>query len=174
MRLGFFTFGVLKEPFGDPKVQGFVDRVPDIFDTAEGAGGFVDRSRRVQEGDADRWGEWEVPVFAEGREDCAAQTLSVWEDIESVYTFAYQGVHSEALRRAKDWTEEGDYPNHTAWWVDDDHWPTWAEACERHVHLHDNGVTARAFTLREPHDAEGKRMRPDPGKVNAHHRDSRR
>ena len=174
MRLGFFTFGILQGPFGDPKVQGFLDRVPDIFDTADGADGFIDRSHLGAEGDADRWGEAVSPRFAEGREACAAQTLSVWEGIEAVFVFAYQGVHSEALRRAKLWTEAGDYPNHTAWWVDDDHWPTWTEACERHLHLHENGVTPRAFTLREPYDAEGQRMQPDPAKLNDHHSGSRR
>lgn len=174
MRLSFFTFGILRGPWGDPKVQGFLDRVPDIFDTAEGADGFVDRSRPAREGDADRWGEQEVPKFAEGREDCAAQTLSVWEDVEPVFSFAYQGVHSEALRRARQWTEEGDYSSHTAWWIDEDHWPTWSEACERHLHLCEIGVTSHAFTLREAFDSEGERTKPDAAKINEHHSNSRR
>ncbi len=177
MRLGFFTFGILNGPFGDPKVQGFMDRVPDIFDTADGADGFIDRWRGSSDGmvtDADRWGEWEAPKFAEGRKVCAAQTLSVWEDIESVYAFAYQGVHSEALRRAKLWTEEGDYSNHTAWWIGDDKWPTWSDACERHLHLYENGVTGHAFTLREPFDAGGNRVEPNAAMINAHQRESRR
>ena len=123
MRLAFFTFGVLRASFDDPSVEGFVERVPGIFGSVEGAGGFIDRARIGADGqltEVGRWGEWEVPSFAQSTPDRAAQTLSVWEDIESVYVFGYQGVHSEALRRASEWVEEGACPSHVAWWIEDD------------------------------------------------------
>lgn len=35
-RLGFMTYGILKAGFGDPSVQGFVDRIANISDVAKG------------------------------------------------------------------------------------------------------------------------------------------
>ena len=174
-RVGFFTFGVLSDPSG-PNVQGFFDRVQSVFETAEGAGGFIGRAVRG-EGDSS-FGEYVVPKFYTGslepEQNRVIQTLSIWEEVEAVFIFAYQGVHSEALRRRSEWVPDADYPNHTGWWVDDDHDPTWEEACERHQYLHDHGSTDYAFSLRSPFDAQGDPMTPDPAKMNQYQKTSKR
>jgi hypothetical protein len=169
-RIGFFTFGVLKADFGDPAVQGFVDRIADVFDTAEGSGGFIDHAST---GGLD-WGERVSPRFADGALNRVTSTLSIWQDVESVSIFAILGVHSEALRRRHEWYPDVDYPNHVGWWIDDDHVPTWAEASERIEYLHDNGSTPRAFSLRSAHDTEGEPMKADPGTMNQYQKRSRR
>ena len=178
-RVGFFTFGVLSDPSG-PNVQGFFDRVQSVFETAEGAGGFIDRATRGENGEYgdDAFGEMVVPKFYTGSlepgQNRVAQTLSIWEEVEAVFIFANQGVHSEALRRRSEWVPAADYPNHTGWWVDDEHVPTWEEACERHQALHDQGSTAYAFSLRSPFDAQGVPMTPDPAKLNHYQKISER
>ena len=169
-RLGFMTFGMLKADFGDPSVQGFVDRIGDVFNVAEGAGGFIDHASTGKAA----WGERVAPRFADGALDRAASTLSIWQDVEAVSIYALQGVHSEALRRRREWFPDADHPNHVGWWIDDDYVPTWTEASQRLEHLHDHGSTPHAFSLRSPFDAEGKPMKPDPGKMNHYHKISRR
>ncbi len=169
-RIGFFTFGVLKADFGDPSVQGFVDRIADVFDTAEGAGGFVDHASTGKQD----WGERVSPRFAEGALNRVTSTLSIWQDVESVTIFAIQGVHSEALRRRHEWYPDVDYPNHVGWWIADDHVPTWTEASERIECLHDNGSTPEAFSLRSPFDVNGQPMKVTPSKLNHYHKISRR
>lgn len=176
-RVGFYTFGVLSDPSG-PNVQGFFDRVQSVFETAEGAGGFVARAVRGEEGSYGLFGEYVVPKFYTGSlepgQNRVIQTLSIWEEVEAVFIFANQGVHSEALRRRSEWVPDADYPNHTGWWVDDDHVPTWEEACERHQYLHDHGSTGYAFSLRSPFDAQGDPMTPDRARMNQYQKISKR
>lgn len=169
-RLAFKTYGLLKADFDDPAVKGFVDRIADVFDVAEGAGGFIDHAGT---GRAD-WGDRVVPRFSEGAMERTVGTLSIWQDIDAVSIYALQGVHSEALRRRHEWFPPADHPNHVAWWIADDHIPTWAEACERLEYLHDHGSTARAFSLRSPFDAEGRPTKLDPAKLNYYHKISKR
>jgi hypothetical protein len=45
------------------------------------------------------------------------------------------------LRRRKEWFRKPQWPTYVAWWVSDDHVPTWAEAVERCEHLHDHGAS---------------------------------
>ena len=42
--------------------------------------------------------------------------------------FAYRGTHVEAMKYRNDWVHPAEWPNYTAWWVDDDHIPGWEEA----------------------------------------------
>jgi hypothetical protein len=77
-----------------------------------------------------------------------SSTLSLWRSIESVYAFAYSGVHGEALRHRLEWFIRPEWPNYAAWWVADDHVPDWHEASERLEHLHDHGPSPQAFDFR--------------------------
>ena len=55
-QIAFCTFGVLKAPVGDSAVQGFVDRVGDVYAAAEGSAGFFARSIRDVETWTQSWG----------------------------------------------------------------------------------------------------------------------
>jgi hypothetical protein len=48
-----------------------------------------------------------------------------------------------------------------AWWAEEGHVPTWAEACQRHEHLHDHGPSAHAFNFKQPFDAGGQPVELD-------------
>ncbi|MBS12756.1 MAG: hypothetical protein CME19_14270 [Gemmatimonadetes bacterium] len=93
----------------------------------QGAGGFVDHAGT---GRAD-WGARVPPRFSDGFEKRTVGRLSIWEDIDAVSIFAPQGVHSEALHKRPEWFEPSEHPDHVGWRIDEDHIPTWAEACER-------------------------------------------
>jgi hypothetical protein len=54
-----------------------------------------------------------------------------------------------------DWFEKVEAPSHVAWWIDEGHAPTWAEAAARHDALVASGPTARAFEFRAPFGADG-------------------
>jgi len=170
MRIGFMTFGLLKADFDDPSVRGFVDRIGDVFDVAEGAGGFISHAAYG----TPEWGARVVPRFAEGALNRAAGTLSIWEDVEAVSIYALVGVHSEALRRREEWFPPADQPNHVAWWIEDDHIPMWQEGCEKIEALHDNGSTPDAFSVRSPFDMDGDPLTLDPAKMNHYQKVSRR
>lgn len=160
-RIAFLTLGVLKEPVGHATVQGFVDRIGDVYAAAEGSAGFFDRSIRDVQTWEHSWGPVVVPrCIPDGITPAQiAMTLSLWRDLESVAAFAYHGVHREALSRREDWFDKARWPVYAAWWVEGDHRPNWQEAADRIDHLHDHGATPTAFSFRQPFDAAGTPVR---------------
>jgi len=161
-KVAFFTFGILSEAQGHPQVQGFFDRIVRNFETAEQSDGFIDRSGRNPETEQHSWGEWVSPrFFREGEHAGDPMTLSLWEDLESVFAFAYSGVHAETLSRRKEWFLKPEWPTYVAWWVPDDHTPDWHEAKERHEHLHDYGPSSYAFDFKHPFGPDGNPIEID-------------
>ena len=166
-RIAFFTLGVLKAPIGDEVVQGFVDRLAPVYAAAEGSAGFFARSIRNVQTWEHSWGPVLAPTCVPA--DCGlnrlAMTLSLWRDLESVAAFAYRGLHAESLSRRGDWFERGPWPSFVAWWVDEQHQPTWAEAVERVDRLHAQGSTPAAFNFKQPFDSSGKPTKLDRQRI---------
>jgi hypothetical protein len=133
---------------GHPQVQGFFDRSAAVFESAEGADGFVARR-------GDRPSGFGPRFYDPAADGDAPQTLSVWMSLESVFAFAYGGRHAEALRGRAEWFRESHWPTYAAWWVTDDQMPTWQEAAERLEHLHDRGPGPFAFSFKQAFDAAG-------------------
>ncbi|EPC02891.1 hypothetical protein L861_24080 [Litchfieldella anticariensis FP35 = DSM 16096] len=163
------TYSVLRAPYGDSLVQEFDDRTPDVFAEAENSPGFITRAKQQDDKEwltnhQREWGSWgpfAVPRFyndgvASGH-STQAQTISVWQDLKSVWNFAYHGpLHRQALQMRKDWFLNQRWPIYVIWWIEDNHQTNWREACERLECLHDHGSTPRAFTFRQPFDAQGQ------------------
>ena len=100
------SLGILLEPFGDPQVRGFEQRVPDVFGVAKDSQGFV----ALLSGPPDVPAVFSAPEFA-GR---VAHALSIWRDLESVMAYSYGGLHAEALAKRKDWFTHGPCPGYVA------------------------------------------------------------
>ena len=179
-KLAFYTFGLLEEAHAHPHSKGFVDRVPFVFESAEQSEGFVDRagSRYLESRDS-RWGDPQAsPRFtaqqSEARQDNPskvsssnqeAATLSLWDDLESVYAFAYYGRHAEALKQRQDWFSKPEWPNYVAWWVEDGQTPTREDASERLERLHDECSRPYAFDFKTPFDSAEQPWRMDRSKI---------
>ncbi len=165
-KLAFMTVGILHDSFGTPKVQGFVDRIPGVYDAADSGDGFHARSDRDLVTFSHSWGERIAPKCL-GALDTSqyATSLSLWNDIESVMAFAYRGAHGEALIHRKDWFKDIDAPTYVAWWTDTEGPVSWIEAAARLDHLHENGPTPFAFDFTKPFDEEGQPFRVDTALV---------
>lgn len=151
-RVAFATSGILRQARGHEQVQGFIDRLQSVFESAETTEGFIDRARREID-----WGDRVMPrFFDEDQQALVTPTLSLWVDLESVYAFAYNGRHAEALSHRKDWFLTLDWPTYVVWWVSDDHVPTWEEAWERLEHLNDNGPSPYAFDYSQTFGDDGQ------------------
>jgi hypothetical protein len=162
-KLAFYTFGILREARTHPQVQGFLDRTGRVLTTADGSAGMIKRSAANA-----RWGEKTFPRFFTGDPpDGAAATLSLWEDLESVFAFAYAGVHAEALRHRKEWFVPPGWPTYVAWWVADGHTPDYLEAIERHRHLHEHGPTPTAFNFKHAFGPDGSQITIDRERIEA-------
>ena len=153
-KIAFFTFGVLREPEDHPRSRDFVDRGDPTFEAAEASEGFVDRSVFDEETGLQSWGDSVPPRFTSNDEPWES-TLSRWENLESVFAFAYSGFHSENLRRRREWFVTPQWPSYVTWWVADDHTPDWHEAKDRLERLHDEGSSPYAFDFKHPFDAHG-------------------
>ena len=166
MRVAFTTFAILKKPYGDPEVQEFDDRTPDVFKEAENSPGFIARAVEVSdselsnfERDWGAWGKFCVPRFyTYGREtntDQRASTISLWVDLASVLRFVYSGLHLEALKKRAEWFLKPEWPTYAIWWVPDGHIPQWEEACRKLEQLHDEGPSPAVFDFKACFDEAG-------------------
>jgi hypothetical protein len=151
------TFGILREPWSHPAVQGFIDRLDDVTARADASPGLIAQYRYEDTSEGNPFGPVTMGRFVTpDLADRVAQTLSLWATVEAVFAFAYAANHAEALRQRRDWFLKGSWPTYVAWWVADDCWPRWRDANTRFEHLHDHGSTAYAFDFRSPFDAEGR------------------
>jgi len=148
--IALYTFGRLHEEHDHPRNISFQETAQAVYGHAEDVEGFMWVN-------ADAWDAF--PRFQDPDRATTAQTLSLWRDLPSVYHFAYHELHAEALRRRKEWFVKARWPTYVAWWVADDHRPTWPEAAERLEHLYDYGSTPRAFDFKQPYDAKGQPVR---------------
>jgi len=154
-RIAFYTFAILKEKYGHPQVQGFVDKIEDVFQQARDSVGFIEL-------DNIRWGTYVSPkFFNEELHAAAPATLSLWKDIESVCAFAYKKNHGGALKFREEWFIKPEWPTYVAWWIEDDKLPTREEACQRLEFIHDNGPTSYAFNFKKLFDENGKPVELD-------------
>jgi hypothetical protein len=160
------TFGILKAEYGHPQVQGFFDRVPDVFISARRTPGFLASMERDLGLPDGAWGTMVVPKCWGGeptRRHIA--TLSLWSDIEAVTAFAYHGTHGAAMKLRDEWVVEHTVPEHVAWWIEDVGQLNWEQAAFRLDQLHEEGPSPSAFSLRGPFDPEGQSYRIDPNIV---------
>lgn len=160
MRIAFLTFGLLYESPGHAKVQPFIDRVAGVFAGAQAHPGFVAHAPgRLNRYGADMrdWGERGAAPFMDDADPARsdAATLSIWEDLDSVYAFAYAGVHLEALQKRKEWFRPPQWPTYVAWWIGDDETPTWTDAFSRLETIYKQGPSPLAFNFKQAFDSAG-------------------
>lgn len=162
-RLAFMTAATLHESYDHPRTQGFIERTGPTFAAAEASEGFIMRSLWPDPDDVRIWGEWVVPRMFQSidYENLVPPTLSLWQDIESVFAFAYNGVHAEAFRKRREWFAPLTMPGYVAWWVADDHIPTWQEGSQRFDQLEAEGPAPAAFDFKHPYGPDGQPVRID-------------
>ncbi len=146
-KLAFVNIGILRQPFGDPQVRGFEERISSVFDIAKSSQGFV----ALHGNPLDVPDMFRAPEFA-GR---VAQNLSVWQNLESLMAYAYGGLHGEAFAKRKAWFERGAWPGTAAWWVGEDESVTWEEAHRRYELLHHRGSSPEVFNFKQAFSPDG-------------------
>jgi Domain of unknown function (DUF3291) len=153
-RVAFTTFAIMREKAGHPQVQGFLDRIQATFAAAHTFPGYLGSPESTGQ-------DYLAPTFFDPATHAEeASTLSLWSDLHAVWAFAYSGLHADALRQRSAWFLKPAWPSYAAWWVADDHMPTWPEAAQRLQHLHEHGPTSFAFTFKQPFDVEGRPLTP--------------
>lgn len=162
-RLALMTIAVMRAPYGDPQVQGFVDRFDEVFGGAERAPGFLGRVPAHGLPDRASW-EPEEPFAKTEWIGRLAATLSLWQDVESAMAFSYGGPHGEAMRSRREWFIRYGGPSHVAWWQDGDDLPTWSEANVR-IALLRNEESPNGFLLQRPFTPDGTPYQVDRERI---------
>jgi hypothetical protein len=163
-KLAIYNFGLFVAPYESEAVEGFRLREPANFAAAECAAGFLGRSGYDGEPGPDCWGEQVFPRFIEGSGfDWAPSSLSLWADIESLMAFSYSGVHADALKHAKNWQVERQWPALVLWWTEAR--PDWSEAVARFERLHDHGPGPVAFHFKDPYGPDGEKASIDRARM---------
>lgn len=168
-RVAFTTFAVLTQPYAHFSNDDFNALEPLVFGAAETSPGFLARATAVDTvetkwtnfgRDYGDWGTFAVPSYYTGGRtddtDRRASTLSLWTDLQSVFSYAYSDLHGHALRNRRQWFEHLPNKLYAGWWVADDEIPTWSDAADRLDHLDRHGASPYAFDFRTPFDAAGE------------------
>jgi Domain of unknown function (DUF3291) len=139
MHLAQVNIGRMRGPLDDPSMHGFVSRLAELNALADGSDGFV---WRLQDGEGA--GSTYLRPFDDDR---IIVNMSVWESVEQLRAFTYNGPHAEILRQRRDWFEKFERVALALWWIPVGHIPTMDEAKLRLASLDDRGPTPYAFTF---------------------------
>lgn len=122
----------------------FVAALDPINELADTATGFVWRLQS-EEGNAT-----DVAGFESEQGDGVGViiNLSTWRDVESLAAFVYGPMHTEIMRRRREWFLPMREAYTVCWWVPAGHRPTVPEAEERVAMLRVSGPVPEAFTLK--------------------------
>ena len=136
--LAQLNIGRLVAPLDDPRLEPFVSNLDAVNALAEASPGYVWRLQ-TDEGDATALRPYPDPDVI--------VNLTVWESVESLKAFVYQGDHLAVFRRRREFFEVPSEAYVVLWWVPDGHIPSLDEAKERLDFLRRHGPSPWAFTF---------------------------
>jgi hypothetical protein len=137
----------LRAPLDSPLLAGFVAALEPINQLADRSPGFVWRLQ-TEDGDATA-----IRAFDD---ESLIVNLSVWESVEQLAAFAYEGQHLAVMRGRRQWFERIADAYLVLWWVPAGTVPTVAEARNRLDVLRQRGPSPEAFTFRTTVPAPGE------------------
>ncbi|MFF9001859.1 DUF3291 domain-containing protein [Streptomyces achromogenes] len=140
------NIGRIVAPLDSPELADFVALQPEINALADGSPGFVWRMVDADGMDA-------TGIRPAGDDALLLFNCSVWESVEALRNFTYNGDHLRVLSRRREWFRRMTEAHQAMWWIPAGHRPTVAEAMERIAMLRENGPGPEAFTFRDPYPA---------------------
>jgi hypothetical protein len=129
-----------REPLDSPALAEFVANLEPVNALADAAPGFIWRLED-ESGDATS-----IRAFDDER---LIINMSVWDSIEALWAFVYDGGHLEVMRRRREWMIKLAESHQALWWLPKGEIPTIEDARDRLEHLRAHGPTARAFTFKQ-------------------------
>jgi hypothetical protein len=130
----------MRAPLDSPQLAEFVANLDPVNGVADASPGFVWRHQD------DNGNSTSVRVLDD---DTLMVNLAVWESVDALAAFAYDGAHRDIMRKRRQWFDRMAEPYLVLWWVPSGHEPSVAEAVDRLLHLRTHGPTAEAFTFKD-------------------------
>lgn len=132
------------ENINDPIMKDFVDALDEVNAVAERSNGFV---WRLKDDNNNATG---IDIYADQQ---IIFNLSVWQSIEHLEAYVYNGEHLAVLKRRREWFVKFGKPFMALWYVPAGHAPTVQEAKERLAHLQEHGPSLYAFDFKSRYPA---------------------
>ncbi|HEX8744927.1 MAG TPA: DUF3291 domain-containing protein [Thermoleophilaceae bacterium] len=126
-------------PLDGPELAEFVALLEPVNALADAAPGFV---WRLEDEDGSAMG---IRAFDDDR---MIVNMSLWESIDALWRFVYEGEHLGVMRRRREWFGRIASVHSVLWWVPEGEIPTLDEARKRLELLEAEGPTAEAFTFK--------------------------
>jgi hypothetical protein len=117
----------------------FVALLDPLNAVADEAPGFVWRLQ-TEDGDATS-----IRPFDD---DAVIVNMSVWESVEALWRFVYDGSHLEVMRRRREWFTRLAEAHLALWWIPAGSIPTVEDIRDRVEHLRAHGPTPYVFTFK--------------------------
>jgi GNAT superfamily N-acetyltransferase len=136
--LAQLNIGRIVAPLDHPRLEPFVSNLDAVNALAEASPGYVWRLQ-TDEGDATALRPYPDPDVI--------VNLTVWESVESLKQFVYQGDHLAIFRRRREFFEVPSQAYVVLWWVPEGHIPSLEEAKDRLDFLRRHGPSPWAFTF---------------------------
>lgn len=140
MQLAQINIARMLAPIDSPVLADFVANLERINSLAEQSDGFVWRLKDDEDNATS------IQAFDD---EFIIVNISVWENIDALFEFAYHSDHLEVFKRKREWFENMKAPHLALWYVEDGHQPTPQEGKERLEYLKQHGETEYAFTFRK-------------------------
>lgn len=138
--LAQYNIAKLVAPLDSPQLVDFMAALDPLNRLADESPGFVWR-HQTEEGNSTSVRVRDDPMII--------INFSVWEDVDSLFEYAYHSAHVEIFRRRREFFHEHAKPYLALWWVPAGHEPTVEEAEERLRHLEEHGPSPHAFTFKK-------------------------
>ena len=138
--LAEINVGRILGPMDSAIMQEFAANLDPINALAESSEGFIWRLKD------DSNNATSIPVTADA---LLIINLSVWRNIDDLFTFTYKTAHTEYLRRRGEWFERLKDMHMAMWYVPAGHVPSVTEAMERIAYIRAHGPTPYAFTFKQ-------------------------
>src|SRR5258705_544446 len=127
-------------PLDSPLMADFVASLEVINKLAEDGEGFKWRLK----GDYDN--ATSIKVYDD---EFLLVNMSVWQDVDSLFRYAYQSQHVEIFKRRREWFEKMTQMHFALWYVPEGHQPSIEEATQRLDYLRTHGETPYAFSFKK-------------------------
>lgn len=126
-------------PLDDPRLAEFVSRLDEINGLAECSPGYVWRLKGGEDGEL---------IEVEGDPELIVN-MTVWENIEALFDFAYRSAHQPVMANRRQWFERPPEAYQVLWWVPTGHEPTLGEGMDKLEKIRRHGPTREAFSFKK-------------------------
>jgi Domain of unknown function (DUF3291) len=123
----------------DPVMKEFVDNLDGINALAEGSEGFIWRLKDDNNN---------ATAFNPYDDEQIIINVSVWESIEALEQFVYRSLHTDFLKRRREWFQQFGKAYTAMWWIEAGAYPSIEEAAQKLADLQEYGASPAVFDFR--------------------------